>query len=380
MYRGPTRSLLKAPRGWVLTCLLCASALVTGFAEPVGPLGAAPAAPNPVLSALPPNTWVKLAPERNPVGRSYSGIAGAYGEGLIFYFGGGHGSHLGNDVELFDVHRNAWAQATDIEKPVPGTPAWEITKGWGTPELTPKGRPYTEHTYQLTCYDPTRKVFVSALTSGIWTFDPGARRWSRLTPDRPEGGDIHTKMLVFDPGLNSPLYFATTGASRGVYRFDYDKARWLRTGTIPAQMTWNYIFAAYDTHRRLHMVSHPKTGLWTYDAARDEWRQIASTPKELAGVQSFAYDAEHRAMLFAQRVSQGDNGLGIAKLWAYHPQADRWEQPQANGTPPAGWSTADWGTLVYVPQYRAFVFLNAVSVGGGGIGGTTETWAYRYAP
>src|SRR5262245_1300254 len=50
-----------------------------------------------------------LTDEPNPTSRCYGGMH--YGDGKIFYFGGGHGCYAGNDVETYDIANNIWRQS-----------------------------------------------------------------------------------------------------------------------------------------------------------------------------------------------------------------------------------------------------------------------------
>jgi len=168
---------------------------------------AVPTRLDPELLKLPANTWVQRKPDREPAGRSYSGVC--YGNGLICYFGGGHASYPGNDVELYDVAANTWTQATEPEswrdagrwdhltaeqkKTVKG-----IGGGWGVNVLSPKGRPLTEHTYQMHAWFPEEKAFYHLLTSGTWAFDPAKRQWTQICDAKstPRGRDIHTWNLA----------------------------------------------------------------------------------------------------------------------------------------------------------------------------------------
>lgn len=45
----------------------------------------------------------------NPAGRTYS--SPVYGEGWVYYFGGGHAGYPGNDVAMFDISSNIWVKS-----------------------------------------------------------------------------------------------------------------------------------------------------------------------------------------------------------------------------------------------------------------------------
>src|SRR5437762_279148 len=113
-------------------------------------IGADPAAPTQLaITNLGDNAWLKLNPERQPRSRMYCG--GCLGDGLLWFFGGGHGGYKYNDVELYAVAGNQWVQATEPED-------WRLVKGAesmgggsGVAVLSPKSRPLGEHTYQQFC-------------------------------------------------------------------------------------------------------------------------------------------------------------------------------------------------------------------------------------
>jgi hypothetical protein len=202
------------------------------------------------LATIPDNTWVKLNPNREPAGRSYSGIH--YGNGKIFYFGGGHGSYAGNDVEIYDIATNTWTQqytpelwndhmstlARQIDtngacrdgqpssriralqgaprrmerssshinstgttepgvvnrKHAPITPEVSLRNigGGPVPGCFPQGRPHTLHTYQMIVWDPTKNKWMARLAAATWTFNPSTKSWELLqNANPPYGGDVH---------------------------------------------------------------------------------------------------------------------------------------------------------------------------------------------
>jgi hypothetical protein len=187
---------------------------LSGAAAPAAtPTLAAAKRLNPDLLQFSPNTWVPIKPDRNPEGRSYSGIC--WGQGWIYYFGGYHGSYTCNDVELYDVATNRWTQATEPED-------WRDCDTWAylTPEqkklvkdnargtnypgiLSPKGRPLTCHTYQQHVWFPEEQAFYNLLVRiGLWAFDPARREWREVTRELPLIKDLGGCGLYYDPGAD----------------------------------------------------------------------------------------------------------------------------------------------------------------------------------
>ncbi len=334
--------------------------------------------PNPSQRYIPRNYTPSdvLEPQPNPVGRSYSGIA--VGDGRVYYFGGGHGSYPGNDVELYDIANNVWIQQYKPEVCDPNdTSCNSIYAGWGTNSLTPLGRPYTEHTYQQHAYDPVRKRFFAGLTSGLWAFDPATSQWTRFTSSIPASSNEIRKWLIYEPELQTVLW-APLGVERFVYRFNFATNAWSQRNLIPDALAYSDVMSTYDSGRKRHMVSTTNGTMWMYDAVADAWDQVTNVPGEVQGASSLAYDPVNKVVLVAQ--GRGSPGTPVA-LWIYD-ESGQWTKLTPSGTPPMvgsdGFSSTRWGTLVYDAGHQAFIFLNVLHVGGGGTGGATETWAYRY--
>ena len=355
---------------------------------------------------LPANAWVRLhtapterylprnfidctqlAVRSNPAGRRASSVA--YG-GDILYWGGAAEHYLGNDVELFDIASNTWTQQYQPEC----IPACCLTDrncsdgcipgfGTATTALTPLGRPYVEENRLLIAYNSLRQKYTAALTPGLWEWDPTTKEWSQLTPERPESGDIAEKMLVYDPDLQTVLFFATTNANHRVFRFDYTTNAWVVHSAIPANLKSAEIYSAYDSKEHKYLVWHGTRTMWIYDAPAGTWTQLQNVPDAAifpvgagSGTRSMAYDPVAGVFLIAKN----DVNSSRVDLWSYRIATDTWTALQVAGVAPAG-STTSYNGLVYDDVWKRFYFLNVRSVGGGGEGGDVEgdveTWAYR---
>lgn len=347
---------------------------------------------------LPPNTWVQLStvPARrfipkgftdctqagvlsHPVGRRASSIV--YGGG-IFYWGGAGQSYPANDVELFDIASNTWTQQYQPDcLPACCTAdqtcdnACLVMGGAGTTELTPLGRPYVEHAVQLVTYNPLRQRYTAALTPGLWEWDPSTKEWTQLTPDRPLSTDLASKMLMYDPDVQTVLYFATTQYNHTVFAFDYGTNTWVAHGPIPPEVTWSSIFGAYDSNEHKYLISHGTGAMWIYDAIAEAWTQLENVPAAVALSESMAYDPVAGVFLLAK-----PDGAMNVQLWSYRISSDTWTQLAPAGEVPNG-PTPLYNGLVYDSVWKRFYFLNVRSIGGGGQGGSgesdVETWAYR---
>lgn len=236
------------------------------------------------------------------------------------------------------------------------------------------GRPYVDHAYQLIAYNFLRQRYTFTPASGTWEWDPGTRLWTRLSPDRPVDAGIGTKMLVYDPDLQTVLYFATT-FNHNVFQFDYAANTWVARGPIPNEITETDIFSAFDSKEHKYLVSHNSGTMWTYDALGGTWTELQNVPAEVLYSYSMAYDPIAGVVL----LGKPDNA-GNVQLWSYRIATDTWTRQEAAAGPPRG-PTTEGNLLVYDQIWKRLYFYNARSAGGGGQGGTGEgdgeTWAYR---
>ena len=185
-----------------------------------------------------PNFLVGATPiaDPNPQSRAFSGLVA--GGNRVFFFGGGHNSYPGNDVEVFDPAAMRWDQSYKPEVCPFGVPSpcSGIYGGAGTVVTTPLGRPYTEHTYQMYAYDPRSNRLFAVLTSGTWSYDLVAKRWTPLagraagntfSPGGSSGGAVGTwHLFTFDPGAGAFHAVATSGPNAGNYRFNDSTRQW----------------------------------------------------------------------------------------------------------------------------------------------------------
>ena len=322
-----------------------------------------------------------LTARPNPVGRSYSGIH--YGDGKIFYFGGGHGSYSGNDVEIYDIGANIWQQSYKPEVcDVNDSKCKGIYGGTGTDALTPLGRPYVEHTFQKLVWNPLTRRWIGLLTAGTFSYDPATSLWTRLGPSLI-GWDIFAwNLLSWDPDVGvpiaivwgpGPVYYG--GIQTGVYKLI--SGVWHKIGDVPA-IPPSLSYCSYMPDRQTHLcllftLTTNSVSFWTFNARTLSWTRVASPPAGV-NIASTDYDTRNRVVI---GVDHSD--IKTFTVWAYDPGANTWTQlaPPAIRPAQAQGLTAWSQKLRYDPINNVFVFL-AGNSGSGGSGGWTETWAYRY--
>ena len=357
---------------------MIAAATAHAAAEP------APDAPlNPTLTAMPDNTWLNLRPASMAKARTYSGAC--FGGGLFWYFGGAHRGYKGNDVQLYDPRAGTWIQATEPEWPEVGSPDWKAMTGGGgtTHHLSPKGRPFTEHTYQQVCWQPgRRRFFIVLVSSGTWEFDPKRREWIHLinrfeNPGaEPRGAWSHNNVL-YEPALEAPVLTVGSG-SGNMYRFDHAKRAWQPLGPTPQELNWNEFYSTYVPPWKCHLISTMKKGWMTFDVPRRTVTPVEA-PDALKGCHSLSYDAANRVViaLATRKVSKYRQTV---TPWALDVATRKWTELTPAGPAPIGQAAGRWAALWYDPAHNIHLLVNFVRRDRAELydGGLTETWAYRY--
>jgi RNA polymerase sigma factor (sigma-70 family) len=330
------------------------------------------------LSAMPDNSWLKLDPPREPVGRAYCSVE--FGGGYLWYFGGGKHTYLGNDVELFDVRRNRWVRGTEPEIPPKGSPEWDFmtSGGGGGRTLSPLGRPYAEQLQQQVCWVPERRRFLAVFaTSGTWEFDPDARKWTHLVnryqnPEaEPRGGGGQNQVL-WDPALGAPVHAVNSGPDAHFRVFDFGVRAWRRLAPVPAELKGNGWHSTWVPEWKTHLVAAGDTGgarFYRLDLASGVRVEPVSAPAELAGCDSLDCDPVNRVIV----ALEADRP---ARPWRLDLATGGWEQLSPSGQPPSIGGL--WGTFKYDPAHGAFLFVCFEGNRGLYQGGPASTWAYRY--
>lgn len=255
-----------------------------------------------------PNVWTQLSPvltsrrfphnfvdcsqvisSRNPVGRA-DGNSVNGPSGTIAYWGGGHASHPGNDMELYNTATNTWTEqyvpecydaccrlcsmtnsSTAPDSPPvqcetaatcplgefcpliqcgsgPGRCAIAGTNhtgcscstavsGSGTTMVSPLGRPYAEHIYQSWGYNAnaSRHHYLFSTSSGAWSYSPPTT-WTLLTASQSPLQDnspwCNGKLIMYDPqatcgsDTGAMLLFTKRPPGGGIFCFNYTTNHW----------------------------------------------------------------------------------------------------------------------------------------------------------
>lgn len=331
--------------------------------------------------------------------RTYTGLVA--GGSRIFYFGGGHSSHPGNDVDLYHIGSNQWEVQNVPECPANGSPeAIGICGSGGTvSKLTPMGRPYTQHAYRQCTYDSTRKRFLCVLPSGTWSFDTADRAWTCLAgPSKgtfsPDWSLSHGG-AVYDAAADRLVAFVTnpSGATsgRGVYAFNPSSNSWSFQTLFPSPTGFADlgVFPAYNTDKQEIAVVFGSWMLYRYHLPSNTWNRVSSFPSALAGLPpNFDYDTRSKRMVFLRPPYADSSVTRPAKIWAWDVDSNLWANLPTPSTAPKPVlynSGNEMGSFVYDPVLNVFTYLEAISLYCGGFssswscGGLTKTWLYRYS-
>jgi hypothetical protein len=337
---------------------------------------------------LPNNTWLQIVPNNSmryiprgyepsnvleaqaePQGRAYS--PPIIGSGLIYYFGGGHHSHPGNDMEIYDIAGNIWNQQYKPEVcDLNDASCNSLYGGSGSGAVTPLGRPYVEHLWQLGSYDPTSNRFLACLSSGFWAFDANTGEWQQILDGNVASlwENKRPNLFDYDPDIQSfPLII--TGYNVGVYMIEPDGTYNYRS-PLPIS-GWEFLYNTYIPELKMHFV-RGWDEFWWYDAVNNNWTQIQNRPSDAYDVDSFAYDSRNKTIIGVQHD-------GVFRVWAFEVLTDNWQELPIISTRPnqTTGTHATSNLLMYDEPNNIFFFLECTG-GGGGTGGDTKLWAYRY--
>jgi hypothetical protein len=394
---------------------LFAAKLAAG--EPPPPPGSEWTPAEQVLLAMPANSWLDSEPTPsvrypshlrcdqegsyagdptltpNPYRRTDTQFL-AVGDAL-WYCGGAHNSHPGNDADLYRTALNTWQNDGPPELPPHGTPTCTAVRGGAgdVPDWSPAGRQWARHSYQNAVYDALRGRVVEFAKSGVWTHDLATRTWAHPvlgTQPMPRwqagsGGVIadgdHVVAFIRSP--------TGAGIQRGVYHIDLTTWAYTLMATVPLGFfPGPTIYTSQiDQARRCVYVYSSGPGEWTFrqwnlDALA--WRMDgaavwqATLPVDLR-TQFLSFDLRTvDGCVYFLRQPEGATPLGV---YRWEPDADIFTLiVQIPGPEP---KKQHDHSFVYLPRYDVFAHLQAVTnycpdAGSAwACGGETRLWFWK---
>ena len=323
---------------------------------------------------------IREIPGRQPVGRAYSGIhyGTPGGRPVLMYFGGAHNSHQGNDVEIFDLRTNTWERQYEPEFcPETDERCMVIRGGSAVNFLSPLGRPYVQHTYQMIAWDQSRGGFVCHLRpAGTFLYRVEDASWRALagphapsSPFVPFGGDVHTHGLVSNDPLPIRAILTMPLPKGGVW--ELRRSGWERIAENPTE-AWSTPYSTWVPEWRAHLVRcWDKWWVLNEDLS---WAGIAGGPD----LDSFDYG--DGCVLGMRHRGQQPVEVRVLGLWSNaHLWDDAWEQVQTTGDRAVGLYGGDGATapvLRYDPERNRWIYLQ-VDVGEDGHGGPCRTFEVK---
>lgn len=387
-------------------------------------LPAASAVPN-----LPSNTWAYASPEsswrympvaqqpdavqpyvetKEPQFREYTGIA--LGDGLVYYFGGGHSGYPGNDVETYSLQTNTWRQSYKPNVPPAGDPVYGSggsPYSWVDP-ATGEVRPYTIHGYARTSYYPLLHQYVcTAAYCKSVVYDSGSGEWVCNDPDEGNG-NRKGELIAFDPNTNRWTLLAPMPIKGILTQYDSGLGGILAIEGGSIWLFRNGAWSQYDSQSGVnlsgeggsgsvyipelqsHMIAVlPQGGccgdyvqgrLYMYNSGQKTLREITSAPSEVTsqlapeGNFVMAYDSRHQRVVALCAEDKSLSGSSPVHTWIYNPFSDTWSTLPVSPTSPLlpGFSAISRLPLQYDPAQNVFVLMAKR------YNGSFQTWYYRY--
>lgn len=225
------------------------------FQENVGPSN--PDSLSQVYRTLPLNTWVRMAPPKEPYnGRAWSTRVLDFEHDLYMVWAGGHSAYSGTDIPHYSLSENRWSIGYEPEFMI------DLNRTGGTSGnyanfFSFNGRPFIPcHTYHMYCYSPIHHRMVYHMPAKYTVmYDPVRMDWDT------------TRIL------NSPLDHSTW-ASVGLFSTSHGVFGWLADDLFFLDTTnvWKLLPAEKDTTVPAYYCDASGA---VYDPKRD--RMIMST-------------------------------------------------------------------------------------------------------
>jgi hypothetical protein len=222
----------------------------------------------------------------------------------------------------------------------------------------------------------------------LWAFDPVSARWELKEPNTSPPGVCCAQQNVFDLSQNRFVRFSAFSGSHGwqwfreiylnntsVWTYDYARNTWRDRRPVPAPRIAPLRAAAWDSNRQVCVVfggEGSQDGTLVYDGHTNTWTRMqpAKQPAFRSGG-NLAYDAAHKLhILFGSQFSDDPH------TWAYDLRKNEWRDLQPERQPPTDCNDAvlayDTVSQKIVAVVRAIDKRDGQEV----IQGHLETWVF----
>jgi len=284
--------------------------------------------------------WKVAATDQRP--RFWSGAVWDAENNGVHVWGGLSG---GNDVEVFDPAKGAWARQYE---PDPGgsiNQQWHYLPGLG---WTKSGRPAVHcFVWNQLAYDEARKKVFYFLGGQTIAYDVAAKTWQKLAP-AASPPPVSWGALAYDPVGREILLFGGGGVYEGhagmwIYSPDANAWRPLKADPLPPPRCCSPL--AVDAKNKVMVVfggdaqDRLLDDTWLFDLEKRQWRQSQAKLRPAArGGHGLAWEPGSGLVVLAGGYlairrdgdSGGKRGGGTAETWAYEAGSDRWRRIAAD--------------------------------------------------
>ncbi len=341
------------------------------------------------LAGLPANTWVQLPVEGSAPRREWCILSRDVTRGYAVYFGGGHSTHMGDEIDVFTPGSLTWtpshrASNTQIA-PSGGWPNflpqfsggpsvthtrdqyvsmdgvflldedWQIGRVYYGPEWIPE---YVQQTNRW------RRHYQLGRLSFVFRYDlEGARTWT-AHPVPPEVRRLSPIMAFPELGKFGALRqegenWTWVTVERDTFEFEITPV----PGPVPnvIRQEGQHLGALPERNQIMLLGTGRESGVvetWIYDITENEWSRLEparSIPAPLNRCRAVVYCHDQNAVL-ASVTLEDDDGSGH---WVYSFERNTWipfRGEQEEGLRVRDHGGPCWSQLVYLPQYRVFVW------------------------
>jgi N-acetylneuraminic acid mutarotase len=200
----------------------------------------------------------------------------------------------------------------------------------------------------------------------LWSFDPAARKWTKLEPKDPRPKGRLSATLQYHPDADALLLVGGLGgfgegapAVRDLWVYDIQANKWSQKKCAAPQL-WQCA-SVLDPKAGL-LILHGgfderfqvRTETWVYEVGKDKWREPVKGER-FADAHTGVWDAAEGRMLVygGSRLGKPAKGTtGYDEVWAFDPGKGAWNQVEVRGAKPGGRA---YHSAVWEPRSRSML-------------------------
>jgi len=274
-----------------------------------------------VIESLKANVWTHLSTPRDASHRDWGTTAYDTRRKQLLYWGGGHSSYMGSDLNHWSLCGGLWSESYDPEFNL------NFAYGYNAPGLlTFQNRPQIPvHGYQSYAYDPVADLMVAAYWHYTFTYAPGRREWVGSPFRTPfSSGNIMRLSLETTPkGV-------VAWADKGLFLFDAAKRAWNKLPLSGGKLGTPYCDRSgmcYDSRRDCLWLGYDGSSILKYDMKTGKLARFTGCPATLKDakkrgpvIREMTYIADQDLVLFMLVKSKN----GKAANYCFDPEDGKW--------------------------------------------------------